>query len=73
MSGLSPEADCGKSYFANNLENKIIGGTNAVANSWPSLAALFVRSQAQDGIASEWSQFCGGTLIDKETVLTAAQ
>ena len=73
MSGLSPDANCGKSYYANNLQNKIIGGANAVAHSWPSLAALFYQSAFENGTLSVSLHFCGGTLIDKETVLTAAQ
>lgn len=74
-SGLSLFSNCGKSFHQNNLKfsNKIIGGSDAVAHSWPSLVGLFGKLPHDNGINFMWSQFCGGTLIDKQTVLTAAQ
>ena len=60
--------DCGRSFYNNNIENKIIGGVEALPHSWPSIVALLYRKGS-----TEWSQFCGGTLIDNKTVLTAAQ
>ncbi|MCP4021238.1 MAG: serine protease [Desulfobacteraceae bacterium] len=46
---------------------RIIGGTVSSDNAWPWIAALVTRGEdAYDG------QFCGGTLIDSEWVVTAA-
>jgi hypothetical protein len=53
--------------YNNNIENKIIGGVDAVPHSWPSIVALYRKD------STGWSKFCGGTLIDNKTVLTAAQ
>ena len=61
--------DCGKSFKVPNIQEKIIGGVNAVPHSWPSIVGLF--EQRFEG--GTWDQFCGGTLIDNQTVLTAAQ
>ena len=45
---------------------KIINGDTAVPNSWPWLVSL------RFGTASKSSHFCGGSLIDATTVITAA-
>jgi len=45
-----------------NLNNFIVGGDKAVANSWPWAIALY-----RDG-----SQICGGTIINERWVVTAA-
>lgn len=49
---------------------RIIGGTRAAANAWPSVGALLVRGAP--GTSAFLRQFCGGTLIDSTHVLTAA-
>ncbi|XP_069971033.1 chymotrypsin BI-like [Penaeus vannamei] len=41
---------------------RIVGGTEAAPHSWPHQVALFIDN----------SQFCGGSLISSEWVLTAA-
>ena len=46
---------------------RIVGGTTAIAKSWPWQAMLMY--QRDNG---EWKQFCGGSLVDTEWVLTAA-
>ncbi|XP_030764204.1 serine protease 44-like [Sitophilus oryzae] len=43
-------------------QGKIVGGHNADLNEWPWIAALFVNGR----------QFCGGSLIDKIHILSAA-
>ena len=51
------------SFFEQN--QKIVGGSVANANSWP--AQAYIR------ICSGYSCFlCGGTLVDLNTVITAA-
>lgn len=67
---------CGRSFFATNA--KIVGGTIAVANSWPSQVYLqFTFSgniRFSDGYTElvDDSFMCGGTLLNRNTVLTAA-
>lgn len=46
---------------------RIVGGTTATPKSWPWQAMLMY--QRDNG---EWRQFCGGSLVDHEWVLTAA-
>lgn len=41
---------------------RIVGGTEATPHSWPHQVALFIDDKF----------FCGGSLISKEWVLTAA-
>ncbi|CAB3229992.1 unnamed protein product [Arctia plantaginis] len=45
---------------------RIVGGTVTTINHWPYQANIMV------GIGHTFSQFCGGTIINYRTVLTAA-
>ncbi len=56
--------ECGVSTTNTNL--KIIGGSIANPSSWPSLALIKACSPSKSCYQ------CGGTLIDRSTVLTAA-
>ena len=57
---------------------KIVGGTTATANSWPSIAYVKWNYQGTYRVSSgasvtySFSAACGGTLIDRQTILTAA-
>ena len=44
-----------------------MGGTVAILNSWPWQAMLMYQKSK-----GEWKQFCGGSLVTLEWVLTAA-
>ena len=48
------------------FSSKIVGGTLASIEEWPDIAAIVRR-----GVDLYRGQFCGGTLIDPEWVLTA--
>ncbi|XP_046654787.1 trypsin-1-like isoform X1 [Daphnia pulicaria] len=73
--GVSPEAEttmiimdrqtgCGAGPFRslNTNEQKIVGGTEAIKNSWPGIVAL----------KNNGRQFCGGSLMSPTHILTAA-
>jgi hypothetical protein len=51
---------------------RIVNGANAVANSWPSIANLFLQTQAQIDAGSGMGSQCGGTIISEHWVLSAA-
>lgn len=57
---------------------KIIGGLSALTNSWPSMVLILFKYTAVYEIAGVKFKsnpvitYCGGTLIDRDTVLTAA-
>ncbi len=54
---------------AQDVEAQVIGGSTVEDGQYPFMAALYYR---QDGSPSKRTQFCGGTLIDEDSVLTAA-
>ncbi|CAH1989251.1 unnamed protein product [Acanthoscelides obtectus] len=61
-SGAKPiTASCGAKNGYEDQE-RIVGGHNADPNEWPWIAGLFVGGR----------QFCGGSLIDKQHILSAA-
>jgi len=71
--------ECGVTYYSPNvrvagnqtlieklgLDGKIVGGVVANANSWPAQALLYIKT-------SGGTSMCGGTLIKRNVVLTAA-
>jgi hypothetical protein len=46
---------------------RIVGGTTAPAGAWPSVVAIYKR-----GFANGRIPICGGTIVDRQWVLTAA-
>jgi secreted trypsin-like serine protease len=64
---LQPPAALAQDDPTQTNEPEIVGGEEAVPGAWPWQAAL-VFSASSDF----WGQYCGGTLIDPEWVLTAA-
>jgi len=63
----TPQPGCGFSPGKRWLAPKVVGGTESNTGTWPWAAILGVKS-GDDGI----SVLCGGTLIKKDYVLTAA-
>jgi hypothetical protein len=66
--------ECGLVYYSQNA--RIVGGVIATANSWPSIVYLrfsYTRDVLLSGKATTltFNSACGGTLIDRKTVLTA--
>jgi secreted trypsin-like serine protease len=59
------DSNCGKPAIQPNTNGKIVGGTEAKPHSWPWMAALWTSSFFGD------YQFCGGSLINENWVLTA--
>ena len=72
---LSTLTDCGITYNKPNL--KIIGGVEAVQNSWPSVALVVFRYTLElvlnhTKVAVQDTEIeCGGTLISRNVVMTA--
>lgn len=51
-------------------DTRIVGGTDAVLGQAPYIASL--RDLTDEGLAFGAGHFCGGTLIDQSTIVTAA-
>lgn len=67
-------SECGLTYVANNL--RIVGGSDALAHSWPSTVLVSIAYRAivkldKDNVFIKVNFKCGGSLIDRRTVLTA--
>lgn len=65
---LLPFASSSASADPIKIQPKIVGGTGAAPGAWPSQVAL-LRSDEPDNYQA---QFCGGSLVDRQWVLTAA-
>ncbi len=69
---ISLTLECGLYFSSPNIQesirngSKIIGGIKAKANSWPAQASLFISTRFGNIF------ICGGTLIKRDLVLTAA-
>ena len=70
-------SECGLSFNTPNA--KIIGGSTAVAHSWPSIAfvvfffeGIFFLRDYNLYVTKKFYSVCGGTLIDRRTILIAA-
>lgn len=72
---LSCQKECGVSRVENNL--RVVGGVDAAPHSWPSAVLYFASYSALvmldgDEVLVRRQYMCGGSLIDRRTVLTAA-
>lgn len=65
---LLPLGSLGASATPTDAGPKIIGGTTAAPGAWPAQVGL-LRAGDPDNYQA---QFCGGTLVDRQWVLTAA-
>ena len=67
---------CATTSFNPNV--KIVGGVPAIANSWPAQVFILITISGYYSVGIYGSKYvnqaydCGGTLIDANTVLTAA-
>ncbi|XP_059111890.1 chymotrypsin-C [Peromyscus eremicus] len=59
-------SSCGDPTFPPNLSTRVVGGEDAVPHSWPwQISLQYLKDDT-------WRHTCGGTLITKSHVLTAA-
>lgn len=66
-------AECGHPAIApDTLESRIIGGKEAVVGSWPWHVGLYQKPWSDIPSLNHGSHYCAGTLIDNQTVITAA-
>ncbi|XP_071988656.1 chymotrypsin-like elastase family member 2A, partial [Engystomops pustulosus] len=61
-------ADCGVAFFQQNTAERIVSGYEVRPFSWPWQVSLQVRARGN----KKYVHVCGGTLIHKNWVLTAA-
>ena len=67
--------ECGKTFFQPNV--RVVGGVQSVSNSWPAQVLIFQNYIGYVNILGNWYQvtgqvFCGGTIIDAYTIVSAA-
>ena len=68
---LENPAGCGVSSNP-QIRNKIIGGKDTTIHDWPWVAALVNSSNVDGAVLGERGPFCGGVIISKRHILTAA-
>ncbi|RNA02524.1 serine protease easter-like [Brachionus plicatilis] len=62
--------ECGLNF--DFQQNRIVGGSEAVPHSWPSMVRIvFKYFFTLGGKVRVYSAVCGGTLIDNDTIITA--
>ena len=70
---MSRVAAARKAARASGEDSRVIGGTPAEEGAWPFQVALLISDYLDDNPATQLdAQFCGGSLISAEWVLTAA-
>ncbi|RNA37349.1 transmembrane protease serine 9-like [Brachionus plicatilis] len=63
--------ECGITYAVPNI--RIVGGTEAVPNSWPSMALIIFNYKYDYLTTTRTVEYkCGGSVINKDSILTAA-
>jgi len=70
--------ECGKTFAKNNVDGeatRIVGGKEAVAHSWPSIARIYYNYTYESFgfVDTLQGDMCGGVLISKNEILTATQ
>ena len=69
--GLTTCTNAENGFSSRLLDNeRVVGGVEAVPNSWPWIANLFVQTASQ--LSEGGASVCGGTIIHENWVLTAA-
>ncbi|XP_020916346.1 chymotrypsin-like elastase family member 2A [Exaiptasia diaphana] len=64
----TPDANLPSGVCGHRQETRIVGGTAAQPGEWPWQVMLMYK-RSDNG---EWSQFCGGTLVTPDWVVTAS-
>jgi secreted trypsin-like serine protease len=76
---FNKKKECGVTYFRPNIINsRIVGGVEAIPSSWPAQILLTfdysptILLPNKDEFKPTFTFYCGGTIIDERTILTAS-
>lgn len=68
-----PDAKRAQRLAAGDEDTRVFGGTEAAKDAWPFQVALLSRDMLDEAVETQFdAQFCGGSLIAPDWVLTAA-
>ena len=64
---ICPQASNAQTFDQAVASPRIVNGVDAIPGKWPSMVAIYLKGEGYDT-----QNFCGGTIIDSQWVLTAA-